>query len=69
METRMRYTSAEQYLEMSRGSNFRDPGLDLFYVQLLDGSPWNPPYAGVITPQNSNSIAARHRGDLGKAVM
>ncbi len=46
----MRYTSAEQYLEMSRGSNFRDPGLDLFYVQLLDGSPWNPPYAGVITP-------------------
>lgn len=68
MEVRMSYTSSNQYLEMSRQSAVKDPGLDLFYAQLLDGSPWNPPYAGVVTPQNPNVTAAELRSNVEEVV-
>jgi hypothetical protein len=56
MELRMRYASVEQYLERQKESTtYRDEDLELFCVQLLGGSRWNPPYAGVISCEDTEA--------------
>ncbi|KAE9375013.1 hypothetical protein N431DRAFT_534014 [Stipitochalara longipes BDJ] len=56
LETRMRYASVEEYLDvMQQSKTYRDKDHELHIVQLLGGSPFNPPYAGVITSEDTDS--------------
>ena len=50
METRMRYGSVEDYLEeLKESTTYISKDIVLSVVQLLGGSRWNPPYAGVVS--------------------
>ena len=42
------YSSVEEYKASCRKST-GDEETDLYYLQYLAGSPWNPPYIGLLT--------------------
>jgi hypothetical protein len=46
----MRYGSVEDYLEeLKESTTYISKDIVLSVVQLLGGSQWNPPYAGVVS--------------------
>jgi hypothetical protein len=52
----MRYASVEDYLEsLKESTTYTSKDIDLFFLQLLGGSRWNPPYAGVVSWEDTES--------------